>query len=76
MMKMLFSYSNMKRNDKRNALLELHKQFGHASQEKLLNLLKTAGMVDQETKYLLKDIYKKFAIFHKYTSYDETNSWF
>ena len=37
--------SNMERSDKRNALLKLHKQFGHASQEKLLNLLKTAGMV-------------------------------
>ena len=24
-------------------------------------------MVDQETKYLLKDIYKKCAICHKYT---------
>ena len=59
--------SNMKRSDKRNALLKLHKQFGHASQEKLLNLLKTAGMVNQETKYLLKDIYKKCAICSKFT---------
>ena len=28
-------------------------------------MLKTAGMIDQETKYLLKDIYKKCAIRHK-----------
>ena len=33
--------SNMERSDKINALLKLHKQFGHSSQEKLLNLLKT-----------------------------------
>ena len=59
--------SNMKRSDKRNALLKLHKQFGHALQEKLLNLLMTAGIVDQETKYLLKFSYKKCAICHKYT---------
>ena len=30
-------------------------------------VLKTAGMVDQETKCLLKNIYKKCAICHKYT---------
>ena len=59
--------SNIKRSDKRNALLKLHKKFGPASQEKLLNSFKTAGTVDQETKYLLKDIYKKCAICHKYT---------
>ena len=35
--------NNMEISDKRNTLLKLHKQFGHASQEKLLNLLKTAG---------------------------------
>ena len=51
--------SNIARCDKRNTLLKLHKQFGHSSLEKLLNLLKTAGMIDQETKYLLKDIYIK-----------------
>ena len=55
------------KSNKRNALLKLHKQFGHTSQNKLLTLLKTAGMVDQETKYLLKDIYKKYVICHKYT---------
>ena len=41
---------NMERSDKKNALLKLHIRFSHASQEKLLNLLKIAGMVNQETK--------------------------
>ena len=50
-------YSNMERS---NVLLKLHKHFGHVSQEKLLNLLKTAGMVNQEIKYLLKNIYVLF----------------
>ena len=34
----LVVHSNMKRSNKRNALLKLHKQFGHALQEILLNL--------------------------------------
>ena len=53
-------------NMERNTVLKLHKQFGRASSEKLLNLLKTPGMLNQETKYFLKDIYKKCAICHKY----------
>ena len=59
--------SNIKIKYKRNVLLKVRKQLGHASQEKLSNLSKRASMVNQETKYLLKDIYKKCAICHKYT---------
>ena len=49
--------SNMKRIDKKKCTYKIT-QIVHVSQKKLLDLLKTAGMVDQESKYLLKNIYK------------------
>lgn len=38
-----------------------------SSQEKLLNLLKKAGNIDQQTENLQNDIYKKCAICHKFS---------
>ncbi|CAC5404047.1 unnamed protein product [Mytilus coruscus] len=51
---------------KREILLKLHKQFGHASSDKLLSLLQSAGSVDSETKTVLKDICSKCLICHKF----------
>ncbi|VDH99626.1 Hypothetical predicted protein [Mytilus galloprovincialis] len=51
---------------KKEILLKLHKQFGHASSDKLLSLLQSAGSVDSETKTILKDICTKCLICHKF----------
>ncbi|CAC5414170.1 unnamed protein product [Mytilus coruscus] len=51
---------------KKEILLKLHKQFGHASSDKLLSLLQSAGSVDSETKTILKDICTKCLIGHKF----------
>ena len=60
--------SNIEKNDKRNALLKFPNSICSCFTREIVKLSKTAGMVDQETTYLLKDIYKKYAICHKYTS--------
>ncbi|CAG2191494.1 unnamed protein product [Mytilus edulis] len=51
---------------KKEILLKLHKQFGHASSDKLLSLLQSTGSVDSETKTILKDICTKCLICHKF----------
>ena len=51
---------------KREVVLKLHKQFGHASSEKLLSLLKSAGSRDNETKNFINDVCSKCTICHKF----------
>ncbi|VDI49488.1 Hypothetical predicted protein [Mytilus galloprovincialis] len=56
----------LNKTKKKEILLKLHKQFGHASLDKLLSLLQSAGSVDSETKTILKDICTKCLICHKF----------
>ena len=47
---------------KRPALLKLHRQFGHASKEKLSNLLKNANVYNSDVEAILEDICKNCQI--------------
>ena len=48
--------------DKKKSLLKLHKQFGHASTERLTKLLNNAGNRDKETMNLLSEVIQKCEI--------------
>ena len=45
--------------DRKKILIKLHKQFGHASADRLQNLLKDAGTNDQEVFKMLKEVVAK-----------------
>ena len=57
--------SEMSKEEKRDILLKLHKQFGHKAPEKLISLLKSAGDIDAEVPSIVKDICSNCAICHK-----------
>ena len=46
----------MTEEQKHKALLKLHKQFGHASVDRLKKLLMNAGNVDEENTTILEEI--------------------
>lgn len=48
----------MKKQEKQKILLKLHKQFGHASVDRLQKLLTCSGSTDEECTTILKDIVK------------------
>ena len=51
---------------KREIISKLHKQFGHASSEKLLSLLNSAGSVDSDTKAIVNDVCSKCVVCFKF----------
>lgn len=57
----------MTKEQKHKALLKLHKQFGHASTDKLNKLLSNAGNTDGECTAILADIVAKCEICLKYS---------
>ena len=65
-MKMLLSLIAIWKETIKEIHLKKHKQFCYNSQEKLLDLSKTAGKINQKTKDLLKK-FSRHAICHKYT---------
>jgi len=58
---------NMTRVEKHKALLKLHKQFGHASVDRLKKLLTNAGNTDDECTAILGEIVGKCEICLKYS---------
>ncbi|CAG2237353.1 unnamed protein product [Mytilus edulis] len=58
--------SGFSKKRKRDIISKLHKQFGHASSEKLLSLLKSAGSVDSDTKAIVNDVCSKCIVCFKY----------
>ncbi|CAG2196694.1 unnamed protein product [Mytilus edulis] len=56
-------FSKKRKND---IISKLHKQFDHASSEKLLSLLKSAGSVDSVTKAIVNDVCSKCIVCFKY----------
>ncbi|VDI81921.1 Hypothetical predicted protein [Mytilus galloprovincialis] len=58
--------SGFSKKRKKDIISKLHKQFGHASSEKLLSLLKSAGSVDSDTKAIVNDVCSKCIVCFKY----------
>ncbi|CAC5382062.1 unnamed protein product [Mytilus coruscus] len=58
--------SGFSKKRKRNIISKLHKQFGHASSEKLLSLLNSAGSVDYDTKAIVNDVCSKCIVCFKF----------
>ena len=50
----------------RNTLTKLHRQFGHASSERLWKLLKSTGKVNNDVKELLDYVVHKCIVCHKF----------
>lgn len=53
-----FGTENMTKKEKQKVLLKLHKQFGHASVDRLQKLLTCSGNTDEECITILKDVVK------------------
>ncbi|CAC5407522.1 unnamed protein product [Mytilus coruscus] len=58
--------SGFSKKRKRDIISKLHKQFGHASSEKLLSLLNSAGSVDSNTKAIVNDVCSKCIVCFKF----------
>ena len=50
---------------KREIVLKLHKQFGHASADRLISLLQTSGTIGSDTKSIVTDICSKCEVSHQ-----------
>ena len=57
---------NLSREDKMSKALKLHRQFGHASQEKLLRLISKSSVNDAEFNRCVKDVCINCTICQKY----------
>ncbi|XP_034069112.1 uncharacterized protein LOC117544299 [Gymnodraco acuticeps] len=58
---------NMTSNEKHKALLKLHKQFGHASAERLQRLLRSSGNKDKDCDTILQQIVQECDICQRYS---------
>ena len=63
---LFFTFDKMDTKTKLQVLTKLHKQFGHASADKLRNLIKDANIQDEEVMVLLDSICKTCNICQKY----------
>ena len=53
---LLLNISNMNDDEKSKAAIKLHKQFGHADSIRIIDLLKDAGIADEEMNQLIKEV--------------------
>ena len=58
--------SGMKVEDKKKTVVKLHRQFGHASSEKLIALLKSAGSVESDVKDIVNEVCSTCIICHRF----------
>uniref|UniRef100_A0AAV2MPS7 Integrase catalytic domain-containing protein n=1 Tax=Knipowitschia caucasica TaxID=637954 RepID=A0AAV2MPS7_KNICA len=57
----------MSTKEKRKVLLKLHKQFGHASAERLQKLIQSSGNTDQDCPIILQEIIRDCEICQRYS---------
>ena len=62
----LFNIENATDNEKERMAKKLHTQFGHANSDRLLDLVKDAGVVDTEFRETIRSIEKKCEICKRY----------
>ena len=58
--------SAIKHREKQSIAEKLHKQFGHASSNKILKLIKLSGIVDKELDDLINETGEKCTVCLKY----------
>uniref|UniRef100_A0AAV2KYC4 Integrase catalytic domain-containing protein n=1 Tax=Knipowitschia caucasica TaxID=637954 RepID=A0AAV2KYC4_KNICA len=62
-----FVTGEMSTKEKRKVLLKLHKQFGHASAERLQKLIQSSGNTDQDCPIILQEIIRDCEICQRYS---------
>lgn len=58
--------AEMSTKEKQKVLVELHKQFGHASAERLLRLIQSSGNTDEQCAVILQEIVRDCDICQRY----------
>ena len=66
-MEILTVTENMNTEEKHNVLIKLHKQFGHATVDRLQKVLSSSGNNDNESIYILRQIVNSCETCQKYS---------